>query len=67
MPEIEFTVCGENAAGEKLYNLKVAGKIVSGPMTIDEVIYHINKADEMSLGERHIQIPEDRTPRHSRR
>lgn len=67
MPDIEFKLCGENAAGEKLYNLKVAGKIVSGPMTIDEVIRHINEADELSFGERHMYIPEDLLPRHSRR
>lgn len=67
MPDIEFKLCGENAAGEKLYNLRVNNKIVGGPMTIDEVVRHINAADELSFGERHIQIPEDKLPRHSRR
>ena len=68
MAEIEFRQCGENQAGERLYNLWVNGKIVSGePMTIDEVIRNINDQDTLRLGEQHLQRPEDRTPRHSRR
>lgn len=67
MPDIEFSVCGVNADGEKLYTLRVNKKIVGEPMTIDEVVRHINRADELTLGERHIDTPEDRLPRHSRR
>lgn len=68
MSEIEFRQCGENQAGERIYNLWVNGKIVSGePMTIDEVIRHINDQDTLRLGEKHIATPEDMQPRHSRR
>lgn len=68
MSEIEFRQCGENQAGERIYNLWVNGKIVSGePMTIDEVIRSINDQDALRLGEQHLQRPEDRAPRHSRR
>ena len=68
MAEIEFRQCGENQAGERIYNLCVTGKIVSGePMTIDEVIRNINDQDTLRLGEQYLQRPEDRTPRHSRR
>ena len=65
--DIEFSVCGVNADGEKLYTLRVNKKIVGEPMTIDEVVRQINRADELSLGERHMNTPEDRLPRHSRR
>lgn len=67
MPDIEFSVCGVNKAGEKLYTLRVNKKIVGEPMTIDEVVRHINRADELTLGERHMTLPEDLKPRHSRR
>ena len=66
MSEIKFTVNGE-CGGEKLYELRVNGKIVSRGLTIDEVVRLINRADEEALGGRHITTPEDRAPRHSRR
>ena len=67
MPDIEFSVCGMNADGEKLYTLRVNKKIVGEPMTIDEVVRQINRADELTLGERHMTTPEDRLPWRSRR
>lgn len=66
MSEIKFTVSGERG-GEKFYELRVNGKIVSSGLTIDEVVRLINRADEEALGERHITTPEDRSPRHNRR
>ena len=66
MPDIEFTVSGERC-GEKLYALRINGKLIEDALTIDEVIRRINKDDEECLGERHCQRPEDIRPRHSRR
>lgn len=66
MSETKFTESGMRG-GEKFYELRVNGKIVSSGLTIDEVVRLINRADEEALGERHITTPEDRSPRHSRR
>ena len=66
MPEIEFTVSGERG-GEKLYALRINGKLIENDLTIDEVIRRINRNDEECLGERHCQRPEDIRPRPSRR
>lgn len=66
MPEIEFTVSGERG-GEKLYALRINGKLIEDGLTIDEVIRRINRNDEECLGERHSRTPEDIRPRHSRR
>ena len=66
MPDIEFSVSGERE-GEKLYALRINGKLIEDGLTIDEVIRRINRNDMECLGERHCQTPEDLRPRHSRR
>lgn len=66
MPDVEFTVSGERE-GEKLYALRINGKLIEDGLTIDEVIRRINQNDMECLGERHCQTPETQMPRHSRR
>ena len=67
MPEIVFTVSGAHPdTGEKLYSLRIGGKIIEDGLTIDQVICRISREDK-SLGEKHITLPEDRLSRHSRR
>ena len=53
--------------GEKLYALRINGKLIEDGLTIDEVIRRINRNDMECLGERHCQTPETQMPRHSRR
>lgn len=66
--DIKFTVTGADPnTGEKLYSLRINGKIVADGLTIDQVVRRIGREDEEELGERHIQLPEHLQPRHSRR
>ncbi len=64
---IKFEHSGFNAAGERLYDLVIEGKIHASGLTIDEVVYRINRTDEECLGELRINCPEEFLPRHSRR
>lgn len=66
MADIEFTVSAERD-GEKLYALRINGKLIEDGLSIDEVVRRINRADEEALGHRHIDTPEDKLPRPSRR
>ena len=66
MPEIEFSVSGERG-GEKLYALRVNGNLIEDGLTIDQVIRRIAREDSEELGEKHLTLPEDLKPRHSRR
>ena len=67
MRRIDFTVAGQLPDGEKLYELRIEGKLIQEGLTIDEVIRRINRSDEEALGETHMSLPEDLRPRHSRR
>lgn len=67
MSEIIFKAYGPHPdPGEKVYSLWINGKFMEDGLTIDQVIRRISREDE-SLGEKHITLPEDRLPRHSRR
>ena len=62
--EIEFTVSAVHG-GEKLYALRINGKLIEDDLTIDEVIRRINRDDEECLGEKH--CPHMEEPKKSRR
>lgn len=68
MSELIFNVSGTHPdTGEKLYSLRVNGKIMEDGLTIDQVIRRIGREDSEELGERHLTLPEDLKSRHSRR
>lgn len=67
MPDIEFKSTGVDGQGEKLYELRIGGKLIEEGLTIDEVIRRISRDDEARLGEKHMRLPEDLRQRHSRR
>ena len=67
MRRIDFTVAGQLPNGEKLYELRIEGKLIQEGLTIDQVVRRICREDEECLGERSMTLPEDLRPRHSRR